>query len=100
MNGTGTQQNVYLCNIVTTNLHIYALKRAKSAVIPLTNPLTHYNTTLYDLHKYTEAKISSYYENSLPSKSFHRQFCLYMKTKTRYKVFPHLPRLEHKRSTL
>ena len=41
---------------ITTNVHIYALKRAKSATFPLTNPLTHYNTTLYDLHKYTEVK--------------------------------------------
>ena len=85
---------------ITTNVHIYALKSANSAVIPLTNPLTLYLSHLYDLHKYTEVKISSYYENSLPSKSFHRQFCLYMKTKTRYKVFPHLPRLEQKRSPI
>ena len=71
MNGTGTQQNVYLCNIVTTNLHIYTLKSAKSAVIPLTNPLTLYNSPHYDLHKYTEVK------NLLIS----------WKTKSRAKVF-------------
>ena len=41
---------------LTTNLYIYALKSAKSAVIPLTNPLTLYNSHLYDLHKYTESK--------------------------------------------
>ena len=66
---------------LTTNLHIYALKSANSAVIPLTNPLTLYNSPHYDLYKYTEVKISSYYENSLPSKSFHRQFCLFWKLK-------------------
>ena len=59
-NGTKTEQehnkNVYLCNIVTTNLHINALKSAKSAVIPLTLPITLYHQTRYDLYKYTESK--------------------------------------------
>ena len=70
MNGTGTQQNVYLCNIVTTNLHIYALKSANSAVIPLINPLTLYLSPHYDLHKYTEVKISSYHRKLITEQKF------------------------------
>ena len=31
-----TAKTVYLCNIVTTNLHIYTLKSANSATFPLT----------------------------------------------------------------
>ena len=88
MNGTGTQQNVYLCNIVTTNLHIYALKRANSAVTPLINPLTLYHQTSCDLYKYTEVKISSYHTKLNTEQKFSCSlFSLYMKTKTRYKVF-------------
>ena len=73
-NGTGTAQehnkNVYLCNIVTTNLHIYALKSANSAVIPLINPLTLYHQTSCDLYKYTEVKISSYHRKLITEQKF------------------------------
>ena len=68
-------------NNITTNVHIYALKSANSAANILIRPLTPYHSPHYDLYKYTEVKISSYCENSLPSKSFHRQFCLFWKLK-------------------
>lgn len=41
---------------LTTNLHIYTLKSAKSATPTLITPLTPYLSTPYDLHKYTELK--------------------------------------------
>ena len=46
---------------LTTNMHIYALKSAKSAANILIHPLTPYYSPRYYLHKYTEAKISSYH---------------------------------------
>ena len=56
MNGTGTQQKRIFMHNITTNLHIYALKSAKSATPTLIHPLTPYLSPYYNLHKYTEAK--------------------------------------------
>ena len=41
---------------LTTNLHIYALKSAKSVTFPLTQPLTLYLSNTYAMYKYTESK--------------------------------------------
>ena len=96
-----TAKTVYLCNIVTTNLHIYTLKSANSAVIPLINPLTLYHQPSYDLHKYTEAKnllISQ--KTNYRAKVFTASLAYIRKLKLVTKFCVTFPRLEQKRSPI
>lgn len=96
---------------LTTNLHIYTLKSAKSATPTLIQPLTPYHSPCYDLHKYTESKnllnntklnheqkfsppVPPIYENlnSLqsfrpPSHLWNKSATLYNKTLLVFKVF-------------
>ena len=76
---------------ITTNLHIYTLKSANSAVFPLTPPLTPYHSPRCDLYKYTEVKISSYHRKLITEQKFSLPVLPILKTKTRHKVFRYLP---------
>ena len=86
-------------NNITTNVHIYALKSANSAANILIRPLTPYHSPHYDLYKYTEVKISSYHRKLNHEQKFSPPVLPILKTKTRLKVFRHLPYLEQSGST-